>query len=297
MGCPEKDCCANNPGNDVISLPGTHGHDTPWKFYNHLIGHVPEDLVVRDYCLGTHWSYVEADCGMGISFTCKGGAKRKHTMDLRGLPLRAVAELAKSWCFEEATLGVAALNAYYAQKPLLDPLGAVYDPPVERSERGSRGGVPPRDAFEQYRPRIEAAGEARGGDGRARVTVVGHFPHVDRIAEYADLTVLERNCTQALDTPDPACEYVLPKSDYTFITGVTIINKTAPRLLDLTRNGTTVMVGPSVVMSPFLFDWGVEMLAGSVVADPDKARFAVQNGAGQFFGEALQMMSITRPGA
>lgn len=297
MGCPEKDCCANNPGNDVISFPGTHGHDTPWKFYNHLIGHVPEDLVVRDYCLGTHWSYVEADCGMGISFTCKGGAKRKHTMDLRGLPLRTVAELTKSWCFEEATLGVAALNAYYAQKPLLDPLGAVYDPPVERSERGSRGGVPPRDAFEQYRPRIEAAGAARGGDGRARVTVVGHFPHVDRIADYADLTVLERNCTQALDTPDPACEYVLPKSDYTFITGVTIINKTAPRLLDLTKYGTTVMVGPSVVMSPFLFDWGVEMLAGSVVADPDKARFAVMNGAGQFFGEALQMMSITRPGA
>ena len=76
MGCPEKDCCANNPGNDVISFPGRH---------------VPEDLVVRDYCLGTHWSYVEADCGMGISFTCKGGAKRKHTMDLRGLPLRTVA--------------------------------------------------------------------------------------------------------------------------------------------------------------------------------------------------------------
>ena len=115
MGCPEKDCCANNPGNDAISFPGTHGHDTPWKFYNHLIGHVPEDLVVRDYCLGTHWSYVEADCGMGISFTCKGGAKRKHTMDLRGLPLRAVAELAKSWCFEEASLGVAALNANSAK--------------------------------------------------------------------------------------------------------------------------------------------------------------------------------------
>ena len=286
MGCPEKDCCANNPGNDAISFPGTHGHDTPWKFYNHLIGHVPEDLVVRDYCLGTHWSYVEADCGMGISFTCKGGAKRKHTMDLRGLPLRAVAELAKSWCFEEATLGVAALNAYYARKELLDPLGATYDEPIELPD----GTVRKMDAFELYRPRIEAS-------ERKNVTVVGHFPHVDRIAEYANLTVLERNCSQELDTPDPACEYVLPDTDFAFITGVTIINKTAPRLLDLTKNGTTVMVGPSVVMSPFLFDWGVEMLAGSVVADPDKARFAVQNGAGQFFGEALQMMSITRPGA
>ena len=283
MGCPEKDCCANNPGNDVISFPGTHGHDTPWKFYNHLIGHVPEDLVVRDYCLGTHWSYVEADCGMGISFTCKGGAKRKHTMDLRGLPLRAVAELAKSWCFEEATLGVAALNAYYARKELLDPLGATYDEPIELPD----GTVRKTDAFELYRPRIEAS-------ERKNVTVVGHFPHVDRIAEYADLTVLERNCTQALDTPDPACEYVLPKSDYTFITGVTIINKTAPRLLDLTRNGTTVMVGPSVVMSSVLFEQGADALAGSVVADPEKARFAIKNGAGQFFGEALQMTMIER---
>lgn len=283
MGCPEKDCCANNPENDVISFPGTEDHDTPWKFYNHLIGGIPEDIVVRDYCLGTHWSYVEADCGMGVSFTCKGGAKRAYTLDMRGLPLRTVAQLAKSWCFEEATLGVAAINAYYARKELLDPLGATYDEPVELPD----GTIRKMDAFELYRPRIEA-------HPRRNVTVVGHFPHVDRIAEYANLTVLERNCTQALDTPDPACEYVLPKTDFAFVTGVTIINKTAPRLLDLTKNATTVFVGPSVVMSPFLFDWGVDMLAGSVVADPEKVRFAVKNGSGQFFGEALQMTGITR---
>ena len=90
---------------------------------------------------------------------------------------------------------------------------------------------------------------------------------------------------------------MLPQADFAFVTGVTIINKTAPRLLDLAKNATTVFVGPSVVMSPFLFDWGVEMLAGSVVADPDKARFAVKNGAGAFFGEALQMASLVRAGA
>lgn len=290
MGCPEKDCCTHNPENDVIAFPGTDGHDTPWKFYNHLIGHIPEDLIVRDFCLGTHWSYVEADCGMGVSYTCKGGARRRYTLDLRGLPLRTVAELAKSWCFEEATLGIAALNAYYAQPALLDPLGATYDEPVELPD----GTLRKMDAFELMRPRVEAAGRERG-EGGAHVTVVGHFPHVDRIQEYAQLTVLERNCTQPLDTPDPACEYVLPSTDFAFITGVTIINKTAPRLLDLTKQATTVFVGPSVVVSPFLFDWGVEMLAGSIVADPEKARFAVKNGAGQFFGEALQMTCINRP--
>ncbi len=287
MGCAEKDCYTAFAKDDDLSFPGTEGHGTPWKFYNHLIGHVPEDVMVTDYCLGTHWSYVEATCGMGVAFTTKGGAKRRHSQDLRGMPLRSVAQLAKSWCFEEASLGVAALNAWYARPELLDPLGATYDEPVELPD----GTVRKMDAFELCRPRIEARG------GTANVVVVGHFPHVDRIQEYARLTVLERNCSQPLDTPDPACEYVLPQADFAFVTGVTIINKTAPRLLDLAKNATTVFVGPSVVMSPFLLDWGVEMLAGSVVADPDKARFAVKNGAGAFFGEALQMASLVRAGA
>ena len=257
--------------------------DSPWKLYDCLIDGIPEDLVVREYCLGTRWSYVEADCGMGVSFTCKGGAKRTCKQDFRGIALRTMAGLSKSWCFEEATLGVAALNAYYARKELLDPLGAVYDEPVELPD----GTVRKTDAFEMHRPRIEAS-ENRN------VTVIGHFPHVDRIASYANLTVLERNCTSELDTPDPACEYVLPHADYAFITGVTIINKTAPRLLQLAKDATTVFVGPSVVMSPQLFERGADTLAGSVVADPDKARFAIMNGAGQFFGEALQMTSISR---
>ena len=85
---------------------------------------------------------------------------------------------------------------------------------------------------------------------------------------------------------------MLPQADFAFITGVTFINKTAPRLLALSRDALTVMVGPSVVMSPQLFGYGVHELAGSVVADPERARFAVMNGAGPLFGEALTMASL-----
>ncbi len=273
--------CADrkNQPNGIIDYPNTY--DRSWKLYNHLIGQIPDDIIVRSYCLGTRWSYVEADCGMGVAWTAKGGAPRTVKRDLRGLPLRVVAEMSKSWCFEEATLGIAALNAYYSRRELLDPLGARYDEPVELPDGTTRK----MDAFSLYRDRMEGK----------KVVVVGHFPHVDRIAEYAQLTVLERNVTNPLDTPDPACEYVMPSTDFAFVTGVTFINKTAPRLLDLTRNATTVFVGPSTVMSPFLFEWGVDMLAGSVVADSEKVRFAVQNGTGQFFGEALCMMSLSRP--
>lgn len=270
-----------------IVFPGTNDAATAWRFYNQLIAAIPDDIIVRDYALGVKWSYVEADCGMGVAWTARGGARRTHSFDLRGLPLKSVAELSKSWCFEEATIGVAALNAYYAQRERLDLIGARYEEPRADGQDANRLGMK-LDAFDLYRPRIEAK-------PHANVVVVGHFPHVAAIADYANLTVLERNCSQSLDTPDPACEFVLPHADFAFITGVTIINKTVVRLLELARRTTVVMVGPSVVMSPYLFECGVETLAGSVVADPEKTRFAVHNGAGRFFGEALEMVYVAKP--
>lgn len=281
--------CKGATGSVAAPVDGTAagtvtGAFSPWALYDRLIAGVPEDVAVRDYCLGTHWSYVEADSGMGVSFTTSGGAKRTCADDLRGMPLRAVAALAKSWCFEEASLGVAALNAWYSQHARLDGLGCVYDAAREVPD----GTIRKMDAFEMWRPEIAAQGDAS-------VVVVGHFPHVERIEEYARLTVLERRCSQANDVPDPACEYVVPEADYVFMTGVTLINKTAPRLLDLAARATTVLVGPSVVMAPELFNRGVAMLAGSVVADPEKAAFAVKNGAGQFFGEALTMAALRTP--
>lgn len=255
----------------------------PWTLYDELIAGVPEDVQVIDCCLGLGWSYVEAESGLGVSYTCRGGAKqRTEKRDLRDLSLRELASLSRSWCFEEATLGVAALNAWYGQKPLLDELGAVYDEPVELPD----GSIHKMDAFELMRPQIERT-------PGAKVVVVGHFPHVDRIAEYAQLTVLERNCRSDLDVPDPACEFVLPDADYAFITGVTLENKTAPRLLSLAKDAYVTMVGPSVVMAPALLRAGVNRMAGSAVLDAERAKRAVASGGGMSFGSALQMVSIT----
>ena len=110
--------------------------------------------------------------------------------------------------------------------------------------------------------------------------------------------MLERNCTDDLDTPDPACEYIIPEQDYLFMTGVTFTNKTMTRLLELARMGNkphTVLVGPSVVPSPVFFDLGVECLAGSVVVDPEGVRALVERGSGQLFGTALLMFDCFSP--
>ncbi len=283
MGCEDGSCCAKGAKREgAIEFPDTMDHDTPWKFYNHLIAGIPDDILVIGCCLGTHWSYLEAECGMGVSFTVTGGAPRSFAGDLRGLPLHEVAELSKSWNFAEASLGVAALNAWYAQKDKVEAMGAIYDP----AGKDADGTIHKADVFEVYRDRL--AGK--------KVTIIGHFPHVERIEEVASkLIVLERNCTSRIDTPDPACEYVLPKQDYVFMTGVTIINKTAPRLFTLAKDATTVLTGPSVIPAPFLFKWDVDVLAGSVVNDPEKTRYLVEQGAGMMFGDALHMMRIEKP--
>ena len=270
-----------NADDAPISFAGTDAAAGPWALYNQMIDGIPEGVIVRDYALGVSWSYVEADSGMGVAWTARGGKKRMYRGDLRGRELREVAQLAKSWCFEEATLGIAALNAWYSQHDKLDAMGARYDEPIELPD-GTRRKM---DAFELHADQM---------DGK-NVVMVGHFPHPERLVEYgANLTILERNVRDELDTPDPACEYVIPDADLVFYTGVTLINKTAPRLLALAQNARVVMVGPSVVMSPTLFEWGADMLAGSVVSDPEKTRFAVCNGAGAFFGEALSMLYLEK---
>lgn len=252
-----------------------------WSMYDSLIEGIPDGVLVKDYCLGVNWSYVEAESGCGVSYTCQGGAKGAETRDFRGLPLREMAKLAKSWSFGEATLGIAAMNAWYGQQRLLEPLGVEYE---ERQELPD-GTTHKMDAFELLRPRIEA-------QGGANVVVIGHFPHVDRIAEYANLTVLERNCRTALDTPDPACEYVIPQADFVFQTGVTLENKTAPRLLELAKDAYVTLVGPSAVMSPVLFDHGADMLAGSIVEDVERVKHSVKSGGMMRFGSALLMARL-----
>ncbi len=255
----------------------------PWTLYDVLIDGIPEDIHVLDYGLGLHWTYVTAECGCGVAWTMKGGytCKSVTRKDKRDMTLKEMAKLAKSWRFEDATLGVAAMNAWYSRREMLDPLGAVYEEPrkLERTERK-------RESFSEFKPLMEGK----------KVSVIGHFPHVyDLVDSCEKLTVLER-IPSGEDLPDSACEYVLPEQDMTFITGTTTINKTLPRLLTLTEPGLTILTGPSVVMSAKLFDFGADVLAGSTVNDPELTAFCCRNGNGQLFGEAIQMMRIIKPG-
>ncbi|MGI6216300.1 MAG: Rossmann-like domain-containing protein [Coriobacteriales bacterium] len=277
--CEDGSCRFHMAGESVLASPDTFDHNTPWKFYNHLIEGIPSDIAVTDYCMGVDWGYVEAECGMGVGHTVHGGANHKFNDDPRKYDLKSLAQLSKSWNFEEASLGVAALNAWYSQYDKIVELGGTFD-----------------DKGDKKKDREEAFGAMREDYEGKNVTVIGHFPNVVGMAKVANLTVLERSCNSALDTPDPACEYVLPLQDYVFLTGTTITNKTAPRLLELSKNAITTMVGPSTIPSEFLFKWDVNVLAGSAVVDPESAKFAIKGGSKELFERGIKKYILRSQG-
>jgi uncharacterized protein (DUF4213/DUF364 family) len=313
---------------------------SPWNLYDELIEQIPSEVLVRDCCIGVHWTYVEAEASagmaapaamkaditmkanVGLAYTMTGGSAALYEGRLDGLPLRELARLSKSWNWREASIGVAALNAWYTTSERVKALSGVLSPTEFSVGGGTICERAQDDECDQDRECVHDRMHVYDGErdfeperhigsdlvrnklltdpfcvlreqcrGR-KVAVIGHFPGLDALAEVCDLTILERNCRDALDVPDPACEYLLPSQDFVFITGVTVINKTAPRLLELARDARAVLVGPSVIAAEQLFACGADVLAGRVVVDTERAKASVKQGTR--FASALQTYLISR---
>ena len=248
-----------------------------WDMYKRLVEGVPEGIAVKDVCVGNHWVFVEAESGCGMALAVSGGrGLYRLGSNVLHMSLRDLAAQCASWNFLEASVGVAALNAWYSTSENATAVG------MKIEEKGSN------DGFELYR-RL-CAGK--------RVTVVGHFPLIERLADECELTILER-VPRGDDYPDPACEFIIPHQDFTFITGITLTNKTMPRLLQLSKDsdGSVILVGPSVVPAPLLFEYGVDCMAGSVIEDPERAKAAILRAESSgIFKHGVQKMRVERPG-
>src|SRR5215475_679708 len=116
----------------------------------------------------------------------------------------------------------------------------------------------------------------------------GRYPGMERFCGDFELAVLERLPGEG-DLPDPACEYVLPRSDWVFITASAIPNKTFPRLAELSRDAQTVLMGPGTPWLPELAEFGIDYLAATRVVDGEVLRRTVTEGGGvRIFGGGVR---------
>jgi uncharacterized protein (DUF4213/DUF364 family) len=207
------------------------------------------DCEVRRVCVGLYWTVVESRfVGMAHTFKTHRKVEVSDAGDLVGRSALELAARLRSWESLEASLGLAALNS------LIEPRGD------------------PGNGLDEV---LRIAADRT-------VTVVGRFPSNERVAEAAaEAHFLEMEPERG-ELPAPAAEEVIPRSDIVVITATALINKTLPRLLELGRDGTVVVLGPSTPLNDVLFDHGASALAGIRVADADTLVARLMQGAKSF---------------
>ncbi len=244
----------------------------PWQLYEDLVDGIPAGIRVRDV-VASRWSVIVTDVGTGIAMSYHYGPREGATaMTTLGRDLRTVASWSRSWDMSVATIGVAALNSWYntVERVAAHPRGVF------------TGGVSTFDLR-----REELAGR--------RVGMVGHFPEARRMGEVADLKVLERT-PSGRDLPDQAAEYELADRDWVFLTGTTLVNKTLPRLLELTRHTRVTLIGPTTTFAPEVFGDRIGEYGGSLVTDRELVVLACKTGCGHRQArEGLMRFNVALP--
>lgn len=227
-----------------------------WEIYDSLINEIPGDLIIEECIIGLHWTFVRAGRYCGIAATFQGSSiSGLSDGPIIGKSLRDAAAGVKSWDMLKASMGMAACNAWFNAADKMTALGI-------GQENGEKSAGTGQSIFDE--PMESLIGK--------KVAVIGHFPYIEKqLGGKCELSILERE-PEGTDLLDSACEYVLPEQDYVFITGMTLTNKTLPRLLTLSQNAKTVLVGPSSPITPILFRFGVDSIAGFYITDPEETK-------------------------
>ncbi|MGJ0428146.1 Rossmann-like domain-containing protein [Methylobacter sp.] len=239
----------------------------PNRIYELLLDYAASTARVDELTVGLVWTACKAqpDGGKTLGLAMSPGLPTRTLSWPGTLAGRTLGELAgwiTDWEPYKATVGMAAINCSLNAREL--PAGLSIQPAP---------GLGNLAVFEHFLPQLQGK----------KVVVIGRYPGIERYAGQIDLRIIERQ-TAPGDYPDPACEFLLPEADWVFLTASSLINKTFPRLAELSRNAVTVLMGPTVPWLPEFHEFGIDYLAGIEVTDADSLyRTAAEGGGVRIF--------------
>jgi uncharacterized protein (DUF4213/DUF364 family) len=214
-----------------------------------------QEISVRDARVGPFWTVVWTERGAGLASTQRdahtphGQSLIRWAGDLAGHSANELAALLRSTSPMEAGLGMAAVNALLK---------------VDEAKLTDRN----------------AADEIIRRSAGKQVVIVGHFPFIARVRQaVGHLDVLELKPGPG-ELPSAAAAEVIPCADVVAITGTSLLNRSFDDLIQYCQPGAFVLVlGPTTPLSPLLFEYGADLIAGTLIVDPVEALTVASQGA------------------
>ena len=222
-----------------------------------LLDSLRADVPVRRVLVGAFWTAVVLDtdpprCGLASTLrpdTHPGGPPVPHAGHLLERSGRELAGWLRSSSTLEASIGMATFNALL---------------------KVDEAACKEINAAEVILER---------GTGR-KVAIVGHFPFTERVRQAAELCWVVELHPRSGDLPAERAPEVLSQADVVALTGTSLINHTFDDLIGWCRPDAFVIVlGGSAPLTPVLFDYRVDAVAGTLVVDMPVALRAVGQGA------------------
>jgi uncharacterized protein (DUF4213/DUF364 family) len=211
-----------------------------------------KDHPVMEVLTGAYWTaVVSRGCGLASTFRDEGHPHKKGVKNVGRLTEKSALELANYSLSDyamEASIGMAAINSL-----------------IEVDEQR---------CVEKNASRILT----EKGEGKD-VGIVGHFPFIPELKKRArNLWVFEQRPKEGDLGPESA-QAILPRCDIVGITGTAFINHTLEELLRWSEGKFILLIGPTTPLTSFLFDYGIQVLSGTVVIEKEEAFRCISQGA------------------
>lgn len=219
-----------------------------------ILGSVEKDAPVEEVRRGINWTaVVSSRCGLASTMAQGGCCSGDSAATDRPFTEMTALDLAR-YCFLGGDPGMASLG--------LAAINSLIEVDVDK-----HSGV---DGLQL----VKEVGKGKN------ISIIGHFPFLDDLAKEAkNLWIIEKQPRPGDLTEEEGREF-LPQSDIVAISSTTLINHTLPGILALCKPGSVKMLlGPTTPLTEVLFDYGIDILAGSLVTDKNRVLQSVSEGA------------------
>jgi len=236
--------------------------------YDKLLKDIPS-LDVDEIIVGVFSVLVKTGKNIGIASTIKYGNVHDRIDEVKVLERKNLRELAELVCSDNmlaASLGMAAINCYWAG----------------------------RDSdYVTVNAKDIVLDKGRG----KTVGVIGHFPFLTENREqYKELMIFEKFPREG-DWRERDISEQLPRAEVVALTATTLTNHTFHEVIrHMSPESYKIILGPTTPLSPVLFDYGFHAVCGTLIRDYDLVKKQVLMATPTRYLEGVEYVGILNAG-